>query len=110
MRKRNKTKRIGSNQYKEVSGQTTLVEQDFLPVVTATCKAGFMTIKVSTNSSFLGAIHARDFRTSCIAYGNGTNLTTLDINMLASQGSPDYCGVLVNNRSGNSTFLLESSL
>ncbi|RZF34451.1 hypothetical protein LSTR_LSTR013021 [Laodelphax striatellus] len=81
-----------------VSGQTTLVEQDFLPVVTATCKAGFMTIKVSTNSSFLGAIHARDFRTSCIAYGNGTNLTTLDINMLASQGSPDYCGVLVNNK------------
>lgn len=77
----------------------TLVEQDFAPVVTATCKAGHMTIKVNTNSSFYGAIHARDFRTpACIAYGNSSRLTTLDINLLASHGSPDYCGVLVNNK------------
>ncbi|KAG8312463.1 hypothetical protein J6590_023071 [Homalodisca vitripennis] len=31
----------------------TLVEQDFAPVVTATCKAGFMTIKVATNQTFV---------------------------------------------------------
>ncbi|KAG8312460.1 hypothetical protein J6590_023068 [Homalodisca vitripennis] len=45
-----------------------------------------------------GALHARDYRTpSCISYGNGTHLTSLVINMLANQGSPDYCGVFVNN-------------
>ncbi|XP_054275006.1 uncharacterized protein LOC128994455 [Macrosteles quadrilineatus] len=77
----------------------TLVEQDFAPVVTATCKAGYMTIKVATNQSFVGALHARDYRTpSCISYGNGTHMTSLVINMLANQGSPDYCGVFVNNK------------
>lgn len=45
-----------------------------------------------------GAVHARDFRTAgCIAVGNGSTLTTLDINLVASEGAPDYCGVLVNN-------------
>lgn len=32
----------------------TLVDQEFTPVVTATCKAGYMTIRVHTNSSFSG--------------------------------------------------------
>lgn len=81
-----------------VVGQA-LVEQDFTPVVTATCKAGFMSIKVATNQSFVGAVHGRDYRTpSCIAYGNGTYVTTLVINLHAHVGSPDYCGVLVNNK------------
>ncbi|KAJ9601764.1 hypothetical protein L9F63_000056, partial [Diploptera punctata] len=29
-----------------------LIEQDFTPIVTATCKAGRMTINVKTNQSF----------------------------------------------------------
>lgn len=40
----------------QVVGQA-LVEQDFTPVVTATCKAGFMTIKLATNQSFVGKYH-----------------------------------------------------
>lgn len=76
-----------------------LVDQDFTPSVTATCKAGQMTIKVQTNSSFIGAIHAKDFRTpACLAYGNGNNSVTLNINLYASPQSPDYCGVLVSNK------------
>ncbi|XP_050435889.1 uncharacterized protein LOC126842785 [Adelges cooleyi] len=81
-----------------INGQT-LVEQEFIPSVTATCKAGYMTIKVATNQPFVGAVHARDHRTaSCLSYGNGTKLTTLGINLLATQGSSDYCGIFVNNK------------
>ncbi|KAF4527742.1 hypothetical protein B566_EDAN014952, partial [Ephemera danica] len=80
-------------------GAQSLIETEFTPTVTATCKAGHMTIKVITNQSFPGAIHARDFRTnSCMSFGNGSTVTTLGINLLANQGSPDYCGVLVNNK------------
>ncbi|XP_072162298.1 uncharacterized protein [Bemisia tabaci] len=82
----------------KVGGQA-LVEQDFVPTVTATCKAGQMTIKVATNQSFVGAVHARDFRTpNCIGYGNGTHTTALSINLFAQPGSQEYCGVLVNNK------------
>ncbi|KAI5750199.1 hypothetical protein M8J76_013730 [Diaphorina citri] len=76
------------------------LEQEFNPIVTATCKAGYMTIKVNTTQAFGGAVHAKDFRSpSCITYGNGSHMTTLGINLLAPQGSPEYCGVLVNNKS-----------
>jgi hypothetical protein len=45
-----------------------------------------------------GTIHARDFRTSnCMAVGDGSQVTTLELNMLAAKGARDYCGVLVNN-------------
>lgn len=84
----------------QASAQSLADADSFTPTVTATCKAGRMTIRVHTNSSFYGAVHARDFRTSsCIALGNGSTLTTLDINLLATSGAPDYCGVLVNNKS-----------
>ncbi|KAK6639810.1 hypothetical protein RUM43_008085 [Polyplax serrata] len=74
------------------------VEQEFTPTVTATCKAGYMTIKVATNQSFYGTIHSRDYRTpGCMSYGNGTHLTMLGINLLAPPGSPDNCGVFINN-------------
>uniref|UniRef100_T1I2Z6 Uncharacterized protein n=1 Tax=Rhodnius prolixus TaxID=13249 RepID=T1I2Z6_RHOPR len=77
----------------------TLVDQEFTPVVTATCKAGYMTIRVHTNSSFSGAVHAKDYRTpSCLAYGNGSNTVILGINLFASSQSQDYCGVLVSNK------------
>ncbi|XP_025199847.1 uncharacterized protein LOC112597836 [Melanaphis sacchari] len=76
-----------------------LVEEEFIPSVTATCKAGYMTIKVTTNQPFVGAVHARDYRSpSCLSYGNGTKLTTLGINLLATQGSTDYCGIFINNK------------
>lgn len=84
----------------QAAAQSLLDSAEFTPTVTATCKAGRMTIRVHTNGSFYGAVHARDFRTAnCIALGNGSTLTTLDINLVASNGAPDYCGVLVNNKS-----------
>ncbi|CAB3368975.1 Hypothetical predicted protein [Cloeon dipterum] len=76
-----------------------LVDKDFAPTVTATCKAGHMTIKVVTSQNYVGTVHARDFRTSnCMAVGNGTTTTSLELNLLAAKGARDYCGVLVNNK------------
>lgn len=78
---------------------TQLIDTDFTPSVSATCKAGYMTIRVALNQSFTGAVHARDFRTpSCMTYGNGTRNVVMNINLLATTGSPDYCGVLVINK------------
>ncbi|KAL1465396.1 hypothetical protein WDU94_004974 [Cyamophila willieti] len=58
-----------------------------------------MTIRVNTTQPFGGAVHAKDFRSpSCLTYGNGSHMTTLGINLLAPQGSPEYCGVLINNK------------
>lgn len=76
-----------------------LLEQDFAPIVTASCKAGYMTIKVTTNQSFYGAVQARESRAPpCLAIGDGGKVTTLSINLLASSGAPDYCGVVVKNK------------
>lgn len=73
-------------------------DTDFNPQVTATCKMGHMSIRVVFNSSFHGAIHARDYRNpSCMAHGDGGKVVTLDINLLALHDTPDYCGLLVNN-------------
>lgn len=75
---------------------------DFAPQVTATCKAGAMNIKILYNSPYSGAVHARDFRTpSCMTFGNGTNIVTMSLNLLAKQGSSEYCGILVSNVSGD---------
>ncbi|XP_022909936.2 uncharacterized protein [Onthophagus taurus] len=72
---------------------------EFVPQVSATCKTGHMNIKVAFNSSFLGAVHARDFRTpACMVHGDGTNMVTLDINLLATRNTPDFCGILINNK------------
>lgn len=80
----------------QVAGQ--LLDTEFQPTVTATCKGGYMTIRVNLNQSFVGAVHARDHRTpQCMVSGNGTTHATLGINLFASQDSPEYCGVLVNN-------------
>ncbi|GJQ80388.1 hypothetical protein Trydic_g12249 [Trypoxylus dichotomus] len=76
-----------------------VVGNEFLPQVSATCKSGHMSIKVAFNSSFMGAVHARDYRTqACMVYGDGGTLVSLDINLLAMRNTPDYCGVLVNNK------------
>jgi len=81
---------------------TTLspAEQIFTPSVSATCRAGIMTIKVETPNRFLGVVHARDFRRpACTSYGLGTQETPLNINMLAEKNSEDYCGVFINEKS-----------
>lgn len=75
-----------------------LIDSDFIPQVSATCKQEHMSIRVIFNGSFNGAVHARDFRTpACMSHGDGGKLVTLDINLSAQQESPDYCGLLVNN-------------
>jgi len=73
------------------------VEAIFSPSVSATCRAGLMTIKVETNNNFQGAVHARDFRRpACTNYGEATTTTTLNINLLAERDTDKYCGVFVN--------------
>lgn len=75
-----------------------LVDSEFSPQVSATCKAGQMHIRVHFNNSFHGAVHARDYRTpECMTHGNGSNVATLDINLMAQTGAPDYCGLILNN-------------
>ncbi|XP_049791489.1 uncharacterized protein LOC126198905 [Schistocerca nitens] len=82
-----------------IKGAVALLDQEFSPVVTASCKAGYMTIRVNTNQSFHGAIQARDTRQApCIALGDGGHVTTLTVNLMATPGAPDYCGVIVNNK------------
>ncbi|GBP04307.1 hypothetical protein EVAR_6518_1 [Eumeta japonica] len=72
---------------------------EFVPVVTATCKTGVMSIRIHFNQPFYGIAHAKEYRTNaCMSQGNGTESIGFDINLMAPQGSPDYCGVLVNNR------------
>ncbi|XP_066154630.1 uncharacterized protein [Euwallacea fornicatus] len=77
-----------------------LQDTEFKPQVTATCKADHtMHIKVTFNNSFYGTIHARDYRTpSCMTVGDGGKTVTLNISLLVPQGSSEYCGLLVNNK------------
>lgn len=57
-----------------------------------------MNIKVLFNNGYSGAIHARDFRNPhCMTFGNGSNVLTMSLNLLAKQGASDYCGILVSN-------------
>ncbi|ERL88354.1 uncharacterized protein LOC109545561 isoform X1 [Dendroctonus ponderosae] len=79
---------------------TQLQDTDFNPQVSATCKADHtMNIRVNFNSSFHGTIHARDYRTpACMSVGDGGKSVTLNISLLAPQGSAEYCGLLVNNK------------
>ena len=77
------------------------VEAVFSPSVSATCRAGVMTISVETNNNFIGAVHARDFRRpACTNYGAGTTSTSLNINLLADKASDQFCGVFVNKVMG----------
>lgn len=84
-----------------LSFQTLAQDLEFTPHVTATCKAGQMNIKVQFTSPYTGAVHARDFRNpNCMSFGNGNNSVSLSLNLLAKQGSSDYCGILVSHSSG----------
>lgn len=61
-----------------------------------------MNIKVAFNNTYAGAIHARDFRTpQCMHFGDGSKQVSLSLNLLAKDGHPDYCGILVHNVSGD---------
>ena len=77
------------------------VEAVFSPSVSATCRAGVMTISVETNNNFIGAVHARDYRRpACTNYGQGTTSTSLNINLVADKTSDQFCGVFVNKVMG----------
>ena len=81
------------------------VEAVFAPSVSATCRAGVMTIRVETQDIFTGAVHARDFRRpACTNLGAGTRITSLDINLLADRNSNNYCGVFINKVCINFSF------
>lgn len=69
-------------------------QDDFSPGVSATCRAGIMTITVETKENFIGVVHARDYREpQCSGYGENTKITFLRINLLAEENSKGYCGV-----------------
>ncbi|XP_055615236.1 uncharacterized protein LOC129761534 [Toxorhynchites rutilus septentrionalis] len=74
---------------------------EFAPHVTATCKSNAMNIRIQLTSPYNGVVHARDFRTpACMTFGNGSAVVTLSLNLLAKQGSSEYCGILISNMNG----------
>ncbi|XP_023343014.1 uncharacterized protein LOC111712591 isoform X2 [Eurytemora carolleeae] len=82
-----------------VETETSPAEQVFQPSVSATCRAGIMTIRVETPSKFNGAVHTRDYRKSaCTSYGLGGTETELNINMLTEKNSDGFCGVYINEK------------
>ena len=84
--------------YFQVSGQQALSSNAiFAPIVTATCRAGLMTVKVETLDNFLGVVQSRDYRKpDCSGYGENSKITYLRVNMLAKSSDPEYCGVFIN--------------
>ncbi|XP_059095844.1 uncharacterized protein LOC131890504 [Tigriopus californicus] len=72
----------------------------FSPIVTATCKAGQMTIKVETLSNFVGVVQSRDIKIPrCFGYGENSKVTFLRVNMLAEKEDQNYCGVFMHKES-----------
>ena len=62
------------------------------------CQPGLMNIRVNFNQSFVGAVHARDHRRQpCMVFGNGSNQTTLSIDLFAQPGTNEHCGYVLNN-------------
>lgn len=57
-----------------------------------------MNIKILFNSPYNGAVHARDYRNPyCMAFGNGSNVLTMSLNLQTKSDQKDYCGILVSN-------------
>jgi len=84
-------------QFNSLETSSNTAEPLFQPSVTATCRAGIMTIRVETGDKFYGAVHARDYRRpACTTYGLGSKNTQLNINMLVDKNDQDYCGVYTN--------------
>ena len=81
----------------QVVGQGLSSNAIFAPIVTATCRAGMMTVKVETLDNFLGVVQSRDYRKpECSGYGENSRITYLRVNMLADDSDPEYCGVFIN--------------
>ena len=79
----------------------------FSPIVTATCRAGMMTIKVENMHKFVGVVQSRDYRKpTCSGYGENAKVTFLRVNMLAEPEDEDYCGVFLHEVK---SFLLTST-
>ena len=89
----------------QVKGQSLSSSPSFTPIVSATCRAGMMTVKVETQDNFLGVVQSRDYRKpECSGYGENTRITYLRINMLAQTEEKEYCGVFISQVC-NSLFL-----
>ena len=81
----------------QVKGQSLSSSPSFTPIVSATCRAGMMTVKVETQDNFLGVVQSRDYRKpECSGYGENTRITYLRINMLAQTEEKEYCGVFIS--------------
>jgi hypothetical protein len=59
-RKSNSFQACGQEEVTTSPGST--VPPVFSPIVTATCRAGVMTVKVETLDNFLGVVQSRDYR------------------------------------------------
>ena len=80
-----------------ISPQQNSITAAFSPIVTATCRAGIMTVKVETLNKFFGVVQSRDYRKpQCSGYGENARITFLRINMLATTSDEDYCGIFIN--------------
>lgn len=73
---------------------SSIISDEFSPLVTAQCDRGVMTITVVTQQPFHGIVHSRDIRKGpCLINGTGGTNTTLKISLLAQPGDELYCGV-----------------
>ena len=80
-----------------INEQASQITSVFSPIVTATCRAGIMTVKVETLNKFFGVVQSRDYRKpQCSGYGENARITFLRINMLAQTTEDDYCGIFIN--------------
>ena len=84
-----------------ITPQQNSITSAFSPIVTATCRAGIMTVKVETLNKFFGVVQSRDYRKpQCSGYGENARITFLRINMLAQTTDDDYCGIFINEVNG----------
>ena len=85
--------------------QQNSITSAFSPIVTATCRAGVMTVKVETLNKFFGVVQSRDYRKpQCSGYGENARITFLRINMLSQTTDDDYCGIFINEVNVSSLF------
>ena len=80
-----------------ITPQQNSITAAFSPIVTATCRAGIMTVKVESLNKFFGVVQSRDYRKpQCSGYGENARITLLRINMLAQTTDDDFCGIFIN--------------
>lgn len=70
---------------------------EFSPFVTASCKGGFMNIKIKFASPYYGAVHVRDIRKSpCMQIGKGEENINFNVNIFSKEGDSDFCGIFIS--------------